>query len=117
MMAGRMAVATLTPTQGHAVRGSVMFHRMDGHLMVHARLSGLQPDAEHGFHVHETGNCASTDASSAGGHFQADGQPHGPPGAAHHTGDLPALKADANGNVDQKFMLASGPTMDQGPRG
>ena len=42
MMGGRMAVATLTPTQGQAVRGLVMFHEMDGHLMVHAQLSGVR---------------------------------------------------------------------------
>jgi len=114
MMAGRMAVATLTPTQGNAVRGLVMFHEMDGHLMVHARLSGLKPGAEQGFHIHEVGSCASTDGTSAGGHFNPGGQPHGPQTGAHHAGDLPALKADANGSVDQKFMI-EGPTIAEGP--
>ena len=104
-MDGPMAVASLTPTQGNAVRGLVMFHGMDGHLMVHAKLSGLKPNGEHGFHVHETGSCASPDGSSAGGHFNPDGKPHGPQSADHHAGDLPALKADAQGQVDQKFML------------
>lgn len=114
MMKGHMAVASLTPTQGNATRGLVMFHEMDGHLMVHAKLTGLKPNAEHGFHVHETGNCASADGNSAGGHFNPDGKPHGPQAAAHHTGDLPALKADANGAVDQKFMLM-GPSIADGP--
>jgi Cu-Zn family superoxide dismutase len=113
-MAGRMAVASLTPTQGSEVRGLVMLHAMDGHVMVHAKLSGLKPHGEHGFHVHEVGSCASTDGSSAGGHFNPDGKPHGPPQAAHHAGDLPALKADAQGKVDQKFMLM-GVTLDDGP--
>ncbi|MBE0550599.1 MAG: superoxide dismutase family protein [Rubrivivax sp.] len=114
MMKGRMAVASLTPTQGNNVRGLVMFHEMDGHLMVHARISGLKPNGEHGFHVHETGSCASADGTSAGGHFNPDGKPHGPQTAAHHAGDLPALKADANGMADQKFMLM-GPTLVAGP--
>jgi Cu-Zn family superoxide dismutase len=114
MMAGRMAVASLTPTLDSAVRGVVMFHQMDGHVMVHARLSGLKPNTEHAFHVHDTGSCASSDGASAGGHFNPDGQPHGPPGGAHHAGDLPALKADAHGAVDQKFML-TGPTIAAGP--
>ena len=116
MMAGRMAVATLSPTQGNTVSGLVMFHEMDGHLMVHAQLSGLKPGGEQGFHVHETGSCASTDGSSAGGHFNPGGQVHGPQNAAHHAGDLPALKADALGRVDQKFML-DGPTVAGGPNG
>jgi Cu-Zn family superoxide dismutase len=115
MMKGSMAVASLSPTQGNSVRGLIMFHEMDGHLMVHAQISGLKPGAEQGFHVHEIGSCASTDGSSAGGHFNPDSQPHGPQAAAHHAGDLPALKADANGSVDQKFTLM-GPTLADGPK-
>ena len=114
MMRGRMAVASLTPTQGTDVRGLVVFHQMDGQLMVHARISGLKPNGEHGFHVHETGSCASADGTSAGGHFNPDGKPHGPPTAVHHTGDLPALKADANGVADQRFTV-TGPTVIDGP--
>lgn len=106
-----MAVATLTPTQGNPVRGLVMFHQMEGRLMVHAKHGGLQPNSEHGFHVHETGSCASTDGASAGGHLDAGDQPHGPQGGANHRGDMPSLKADANGAVDQKFMLTDGPTI------
>lgn len=109
-----MAVASLTPTQGNNVRGLVMFHEKDGHLMVHAKISGLKANAEHGFHLHEKGDCASTDATSAGGHFNPDGKPHGPQTGPRHAGDMPALKADANGLVDQKFML-HGPTVAAGP--
>jgi Cu-Zn family superoxide dismutase len=105
MMAGKMAVASLSPTQGNNARGLVMFHQMDGHVMVHAKVSGLKPGAEHGFHVHENGTCASADGMSAGGHFNPDGKPHGPQNAPHHAGDMPSLKADANGVADQKFML------------
>ena len=83
-------MASLAPTQGHTATGSVMFHEMGGHLMVHARISGLKPNAEHGFHIHEKGDCSAPDGTSAGGHFNPTGQPHGPQGAAHHAGDLPA---------------------------
>jgi Cu-Zn family superoxide dismutase len=114
MMSGPMAVASLTPTEGNQVRGLVMFHAMADHLMVHAKLSGLKPNAEHGFHVHDIGSCASTDGSSAGGHFNPGGQVHGPQNAPHHAGDMPSLKADANGSVDQKFML-TGVTVTAGP--
>ncbi|MDZ7811981.1 MAG: superoxide dismutase family protein [Ideonella sp.] len=111
---GAMAVASLGPTQGSAVMGVVMFHEKDGHLMVHAKVSGLKPNAEHGFHVHEKGDCASTDGTSAGGHFNPDGKPHGPQDGARHVGDMPALKSDAKGMADQKFML-HGPTLAAGP--
>lgn len=113
-MSGRMAMASLGPTDGSPVRGLVMFHEMDGHLMVHARISGLQANAEHGFHVHELGSCASADGASAGGHFNPGGTAHGPQTSAHHAGDLPALRADAQGFADQKFML-TGVTIAEGP--
>lgn len=111
---GLMAVATLTPTQGSTVHGLVMFHEMDGHLMVHAVVSGLPPSGVFGFHVHEVGSCASSDGSSAGGHFNPGAQPHGPQGGPHHAGDMPALQAGANGVADQEFML-DGPTLAAGP--
>lgn len=112
-MKGRVAVASLTPTQGQSVQGLVTFHQMGDHVMVHARVSGLKPGAEHGFHVHEKGDCASVDGTSAGGHFNPDGKPHGPQSSAHHAGDMPALKADASGVAEQKFMLM-GPTVGAG---
>jgi superoxide dismutase, Cu-Zn family len=111
---GRVAFASLTPTQGSTVQGLVVFHEeAGGRLMVHARVSGLKANAEHGFHVHETGSCASPDGMSAGGHFNPDGKPHGPQGAAHHVGDLPSLKADASGKADQRFTV-TGPTVSAG---
>jgi len=112
-MKGKVAFATLTPTQGNNVRGLFVFHQMGDQVMVHAQVSGLKPNAEHGIHVHEKGDCASTDGTSAGGHFNPDGKPHGPQAAAHHAGDMPALKADANGVANQKFTL-SGPTVSAG---
>jgi Cu-Zn family superoxide dismutase len=105
MMGKQMAVATLSPTQGNNATGIVMFHAMEGHVMAHAHVTGLKPNAEHGFHLHEKGDCASTDGTSAGGHFNPAGAPHGPQDAVHHAGDMPALKADANGVADAKFML------------
>ena len=106
MMDGRVAVASLTPTVGNEVRGLIVFHQVDDGLMVHARISGLKPNGEHGFHVHETGSCASVDGNSAGGHFNPDSQPHGPQNAARHAGDLPSIKADEAGKADFKFKVA-----------
>lgn len=114
MMKGRVAVASLTPTQGQNVRGLFVFHQMGDHLMVHARVTGLTPNAEHAIHVHEKGDCASTDGTSAGGHFNPDGQPHGPQSGPHHAGDMPSLKTGPDGVAEQKFKL-SGPTVSAGP--
>ena len=105
MMNMPSAMATLAPTQGQSARGMVMFHDMGGHVMAHARLTGLTPNAEHGFHVHEKGDFSAPDATSAGGHFNPGNQPHGGQDAPHHAGDMPNLRTDANGNVDVRIML------------
>ena len=67
-------------------------------MVVSGEVRGLRPNAEHGFHVHEKGDCSSGDGMSAGGHFNPTGAPHGQHGAGpHHAGDLPNLRADASG--------------------
>jgi Cu-Zn family superoxide dismutase len=72
---------------------------------VNVQLSGLKPNAEHAFHVHEKGDCSSDDGMSAGGHFNPRGHPHGPQGAQRHAGDLPNLKSDASGNAIATFQV------------
>ena len=70
---------------------------------------------EHGFHVHEKGDCSSGDGMSAGGHFNPAGKPHGAHGAAeHHAGDMPNLKADAYGNADAHASSSTGITIGSG---
>jgi Cu-Zn family superoxide dismutase len=103
--AGPMAMAKLEATRGNTTTGMVMFHAMGDHLMMHARVEGLKPGQEHGFHIHEKGDCSSGDGMSTGGHFDPTAKPHGPQDADHHAGDLPALKADANGAADLKVAV------------
>lgn len=93
------AVATLAPTQGNQVRGTVTFTRETDGVRVVADLAGLKP-GEHGFHIHENGDCSAPDASSAGGHFNPTGMPHGGPDSPqHHLGDMGNLTADDSGNA------------------
>lgn len=92
------ATATLMPTTGNTTAGTVQFVQVGGKVQVSGEVRGLKPGAEHGFHVHEKGDCSSGDGNSAGGHFNPLGRPHGQHGqGAHHAGDLPSLKADAAG--------------------
>lgn len=95
------AVAQLQNTIGNTTNGTVNFTSSGGKVSVSGEVRGLKPNAEHGFHVHEKGDCSSGDGMSTGGHFNPDGKPHGNPdnhGAmAHHAGDFPSLKADATG--------------------
>lgn len=98
----RSAVATLRPTRGNDVRGSLRFYEDDGSLRIEGRLEGLQPGA-HGFHIHEKGDCSAPDAESAGGHFSVGEVPHGSPGdpaEQHHLGDLGNVIASEDGSVE-----------------
>lgn len=108
------AVATLAPTAGHTAHGTVTFVQQGETMLVSVDMSGLTP-GPHGFHVHDKGDCSAPDATSAGGHFNPTGQPHGDPGAtAHHAGDMPMLVADARGNASVKFEYGPA-TLGKGP--
>jgi Cu-Zn family superoxide dismutase len=96
---GPAAVATLEPTKGNSTGGTVTFTQKGDKVTVAAKITGLAP-GQHGFHLHEKGDCSSDDGMSAGGHFNPGGKPHGNPGAPdHHAGDMPMLEADASGNA------------------
>ncbi|RYF07623.1 MAG: superoxide dismutase family protein [Comamonadaceae bacterium] len=98
MGAGPGATARLEPTRGNGTAGTVRFVQQGDHVRVSGEVRGLAPQSEHGFHVHEKGDCSSGDGNSAGGHFNPLAKAHGQHGHGdHHTGDLPSLKADANG--------------------
>ena len=103
--AGPSATARLEPTKGNTTSGIVEFHQRGGAVQVTATVTGLAPNQEHGFHLHEKGDCSSGDGMSAGGHWNPDNQPHGPQTAAHHAGDMPSLKADGSGNAKATFTL------------
>ncbi len=102
------ATARLLPTQGNAVTGHVTFTKTVNYVLVAGEVQGLAPNTEHGFHVHEKGDCSSADAVSAGGHFNPRGAQHGAlEQAEHHAGDLQSLKSDANGVARFSFMASA----------
>jgi len=101
---GPSAKADLAPTKGNGASGQVTFQQMGSSVRVAGTVSGLKPNAEHGFHVHEKGDCSSGDGMSTGGHFNPGGKAHGHHGAAdRHAGDMPNLKADAKGVASFSF--------------
>ncbi|MGQ0544395.1 MAG: superoxide dismutase family protein [Betaproteobacteria bacterium] len=95
------ASAGLQPTKGNKIIGEVNFEQLPGgKVRVIAHLDRLKPNAEHGFHIHEVGDCSSGDGMSAKGHFNPFGKPHGHFGSAErHAGDLPGLKSDKSGRA------------------
>lgn len=94
----RSATVNLAPASGSLVSGRLTAMPMAGGVHFTGEIGGLVRNATHAIHVHEKGDCSAADASSAGGHFNPTGQPHGRPDAgAHHEGDMPNITADANG--------------------
>ncbi|HYM47534.1 MAG TPA: superoxide dismutase [Cu-Zn] SodC, partial [Burkholderiaceae bacterium] len=74
-------------------------------------LKGLAP-GEHGFHMHEKGDCGpmekdgkKTAGLAAGGHFDphATARHEGPAGQGH-VGDLPLLVVDKDGNAKGQIV-------------
>ncbi|HSB95694.1 MAG TPA: superoxide dismutase family protein [Spongiibacteraceae bacterium] len=101
------AAAKLSPTQGNKATGTVTFTQHGDKVVVDADITGLAP-GEHGFHIHEKGDCSAPDGTSAGGHFNPNGQPHGDPAQPHHHfGDMPMLTADAGGHAKLHVELTS----------
>ena len=100
------AIAELKPTQGNRTAGQVRFTQADGKVRVHATVMGLKPNQEHGFHIHEAGDCSSGDGMSAKGHFNPQSSPHGHYSTPmRHTGDMPNLRADGEGRAEAQFEL------------
>ena len=98
------AIAVLHPTAGNKVSGTVTFTEEADGVKVHADLTGLTP-GNHGFHVHEFGDCSAADAASAGAHFNPTNKPHaGPDAPERHVGDMGNAEADASGKATLEYV-------------
>lgn len=108
------AVAELKPTQGSEASGEIRFAVVDGGIRATGEVRGLPPGTEHGFHVHEKGDCSAPDATSAGGHFNPATTEHGRVGqGAHHGGDSDNIVANDQG-VASVDTLLQGVTLGDG---
>ena len=110
------ATAGLEATKGNKAFGEATFEPAPGgKVRVIVFAQGLRPGSEHGFHIHEAGDCSSGDGMSARGHFNPQGKPHGNPSSAErHAGDLPSLKAEKNGRA-RLDVVVDGITLTPGP--
>ena len=98
------AISVLHPTAGNKVTGTVTFTPVADGVKVHAEIAGLTP-GNHGFHIHEFGDCSAADASSAGAHFNPTNQPHaGPDTGARHEGDMGNVEADSSGKAKLDYV-------------
>jgi Cu-Zn family superoxide dismutase len=98
------AIAVLYPTAGNKASGTVTFTEVADGVQVHAEITGLTP-GNHGFHVHEFGDCSAPDATSAGAHFNPTTKPHAAPDAAErHVGDMGNVEADGSGKAKLEYL-------------
>ena len=101
------AIAHLAGASGSLVSGTLTLMQTTAGVRIQGDLGGLAPGSTHGFHVHETGDCSAADASSAGGHFNPGGSPHGKAETArHHVGDIDNISADPSGVAHVDAIVA-----------
>jgi Cu-Zn family superoxide dismutase len=104
-----------TPTTATALGGTLQLAAATGGVQLTGQVTGLAPNSEHGFHIHQTGDCSDPGFKSAGEHFNPDGAMHGAPDSAtHHLGDLPMLKADDKGTANVDALIANATLADGG---
>ncbi len=102
----KQAVAVLHPTAGQKCHGVVRFTQEGDSIKVVADLEGLTPDQKHAFHIHQYGDCTSSDGMSAGGHYNPEGHQHGLPHADdRHAGDLGNVQADKDGKAHYEITV------------
>jgi superoxide dismutase, Cu-Zn family len=88
------ATATLQGTPDDTdFKGTITFTPEGNGVRVVAHLEGVDQDGQHGFHVHETGDCTHGEGdkhfTTAGGHFNPANTEHAcPPTEPRHAGDL-----------------------------
>ena len=93
------AIAVLYPAKDGKVAGTIHFRKEAGGVRVSGTVTGLAAGA-HGFHIHEFGDCSAADFTSAGGHFNPTGNPHGSPkDAKRHEGDMGNIEAGSDGTA------------------
>lgn len=110
----KRAEAALAPASKSKVTGTTTFVEVDGGVEITATVENLKP-GDHGWHVHEKGDCSAPDASSAGEHFNPENKKHGAPDAAeHHAGDFGNLTAGKDGKAT-KTITMMGVTLGDGP--
>ncbi|MBU2360928.1 MAG: superoxide dismutase family protein [Alphaproteobacteria bacterium] len=97
--------ATVNGTDGSSKGTVTVTPTESGEMLIQIDLSGL-PAGNHAIHVHETGDCAAANFTSAGGHL-ADGHDHGVMAAAGpHPGDIPNITVAEDGTAKMEFFNA-----------
>ena len=110
----KAAVVNLASASGSLVSGRLSVTPMGDGVHLTGEIGGFTPNSVHAIHIHEKGDCSAADASSAGGHFNPGGSPHGKvDSGAHHGGDMDNITANGEG-VAKVSVHAAGVTLGGG---
>ena len=110
------ASATLIGPAGQEVGHAELTDTPNHGVLIRIEATGLEP-GEHGFHIHETGQCEAPDFASAGGHYAPRGHAHGVKRRdGKHAGDLLNLIVPGDGHVVTE-QLAQDVTLEPGAEG
>ena len=102
---GASASATIEARSGSTLTGKVSFTEVAGGVLVDMTVHHATP-GWHAAHIHEKGDCSAADGSSAGGHFNPAGKPHGAPHALErHAGDLGNMWVDEKGDGHHMLLM------------
>jgi len=80
------------------VRGTVYFTENKNNVKIDINITGLKPNAKHGFHIHKAGDLRGEGCKLACDHYHKGPPSHhgGPPGSGiRHTGDLGNVRANS----------------------
>ena len=88
------AIAVISPIGENSISGTVHFDKTETGTKITADITGLS-EGEHGFHIHQFGDCSAPDGTSAGGHFDPDDMQHNSRDAEkRHVGDMGNLVSE-----------------------
>jgi len=91
--------------QQGTIKGYVLFQEdlTNRCTAIHLNITGLRPNSEHGFHVHEAGDLTDK-CTSMCAHYNPHGKTHGGPDMRNrHVGDLGNIRANTRGEA--KYTL------------
>lgn len=99
-----MATAVVQPFHGGGVSGVLAVEPLGNGVRITGTVAGLPRAGEFGFHIKETGDCATPEASGA--IFNPHRTRHGrPSGGEHMLGDLPNIDASPTGVVTLNLQV------------
>ena len=94
---------TINSKSGTETQGTAKFVQTGKNVEMDLNVYKLTPGI-HAVHIHEKGDCSSTDGSSAGGHWNPTNHDHGKFGSeTFHMGDIGNLNADKDGTARMVF--------------